>query len=239
MAEPLGQSVPWLIGRARVALDVDELAAAGVDDLAAADRAVGADRLGRLQALRSARRPSWSSRRRRGGPMPQSAMRPRPAPFAAAATDYPGTTPSYPGAAPRTRMLVISLMRAVGRVSILDICPSRTSRSPRSTSAPLARRAAVPAAAAVALVVAVVVPRRAAAGVRRRVSPRASTPTRAGSPPRPSSSCSRSAATSLLLWLVGRRASSPAGPAREHRRSRSAAPPPRGCCRRRAPAARR
>ena len=36
--------------RARVALDVDELAAARVDDLAAADRAVGADRLGDLQA---------------------------------------------------------------------------------------------------------------------------------------------------------------------------------------------
>ena len=35
--------------RARVALDVDELAAARVDDLAAADRAVGADRLGGLQ----------------------------------------------------------------------------------------------------------------------------------------------------------------------------------------------
>src|SRR5829696_1092837 len=35
--------------RARVALDVDELAVAGVHDLTAADGAVGADRLGRLQ----------------------------------------------------------------------------------------------------------------------------------------------------------------------------------------------
>ena len=40
--EPLGQSVPSLIGL-RVAFDIDELAGFGIDELAATDGAVGAE----------------------------------------------------------------------------------------------------------------------------------------------------------------------------------------------------
>src|SRR3954464_13926299 len=54
-------------GRARVALDVDQLAVARVDDLAAADGAVRADRLGGLQAGDARPRPLGLAR---GGPRP-------------------------------------------------------------------------------------------------------------------------------------------------------------------------
>ena len=43
MSAPFGQSVPSLIGLVGVALDVDDLAALHVDELAAADGAVRAD----------------------------------------------------------------------------------------------------------------------------------------------------------------------------------------------------
>ena len=46
----MGHSVPWLIGERGLPSMSIELAVARVDDLGAADGAVGADRLGDLQA---------------------------------------------------------------------------------------------------------------------------------------------------------------------------------------------
>ena len=60
MAAPFGQSVPWLIGESRVALDVDDRAVFHVDQLAAADRAVRADRDDLLVGIENASLPPTS-----------------------------------------------------------------------------------------------------------------------------------------------------------------------------------
>ena len=134
-------------------------------------------------------------------------------------------------------MLVISLMRRVRRISILDRMPVEDLALPALDLRALARRAAVPAAVAAALVAAVLVlggPLQTFADALRRALDADPVWVVAAAVFELLSFGGYIA----LLWLVGSRASRGSACARAPR-SRSAAPPRPGCCPPPAPAARR